>query len=120
MTELDRYRPPDYDNPTGPYSRWAFRTEPLLEQCGDQWVAWHPGRDWSVSAPSEDEALRPLQEVSIGRPGWYAEDEAVCARHLQDPIPGSYAMDIGVYNRLRETESIEDINAAFEKAEHYR
>jgi hypothetical protein len=120
MTELGNYRPPDYDSPTGPFSRWAFLSVAQVEQRGDQWVAWHPGRDWTVRAPTEDEALRRLQEASIGRPGWYAENEAVCARHLQEPIPGIYAMDIGLFNQLRESETDTDLDLAFEDAERYR
>jgi hypothetical protein len=121
MTELDKYRPPDYDNPTGPWSRWAFRTIPQFEQRGDQWVACQPGdEDFIVTAPTRDEAARKLREHSMARTDRYAHDEAIFARHLQDPIPGIYAMDIGVFNELRETESHESVNRAMEDAERYR
>lgn len=121
MTEqLDKYRPPDYDNPTGPFSRWAFQKVRQCEQRGDEWVAWYPGADWSVSAPTEHEAHKSLIEKDMHRRDRYASDEATFARHLENPIPGIYAMDIGVFNQLRETETEEDINAAFEVAERYR
>ncbi|MBV8181451.1 MAG: hypothetical protein JO045_22145 [Mycobacterium sp.] len=120
MTELDKYRPPDYDNPTGPYSRWAFHTEPQFEQRGRSWTAWYPGADWTVSAPSKQEAITKLRAESIRREDRYASDEAVAARHLQEPIPGIYAMDIGLYNELRETETDADLNRAFKEAERAR
>jgi hypothetical protein len=121
MTEqLDKYRPPNYDNPTGPFSRWAFMRVTQFEQRGDEWVAWSPGEDWTVSAPTKDEAARQLQEHDMRRSDLYAAREAIFARHLQEPIRGIYAMDIGVHNQLAETECDEDINAAFEVAERYR
>jgi hypothetical protein len=121
MTELDNYRPPDYNNPTGPFSRWAFRTYPQFERNGDgSWTAWYPGRDWSVSAPSKTEAINRLRDESIARTDRYATDEAVCARHLQTPIPGIYAMDVGLANELAETESQEDLQRAFVEAEAAR
>ncbi len=121
MTELDKYRPPDYDDPTaGPFSKWAFLTVPQFELSDGNWVAWYPGADWTVSAASKADAITRLRETAMRRSGRYTEDEAICARHLREPIPGIYAMDIGVCNELRETESEEDVNAAFIEAERYR
>ncbi len=41
--------------------RWAFRVRPETEQNETGWRAWYPGTDWSVSAPTEDEARKLLQ-----------------------------------------------------------
>ena len=120
MAELDKYRPPDYDNPTGPYSRWAFHTEPQFEQRGGSWTAWYPGTDWSVTASSKQEAITQLRTESIHREDKHVSHEAIAARHLQEPIPGIYAMDIGLYNQLRETETAADITRAFGEAERAR
>lgn len=120
MTELDKYRPPDYNNPTGPWSRWAFRTTPQWEHNSDgSWTVRPPGDD-PVTAPTKEDAATRMRERSLARPDHYAHDEAICARHLKDPIPGIYAMDIGVFNELRETESDDNINRAFEDAEAFR
>jgi hypothetical protein len=129
MTEdLDPYRPPDYDHPTNPYSRWAFYRLPQAEEGDDGWTAWNPGADWSVSASSKEEALQLLREEMEHRMragdkyGDYliAYSKDVDRRHLEQPIRGVYAMDIGLYNHLRETESRDDIARAFAEAEEQR
>lgn len=127
-TGLARYRPPDYDRPTGPYSRWSFHIEPQVERRADCWAAWYPGEDWSVTAAGKDEALQQLMDefsrrMSSGnRFGEYVDDytDRLCRRHLHDPVQGVYAMDVGVCNQLRETESDADIRRAFREAEEKR
>jgi hypothetical protein len=119
--ELDKYRPPDYDNPTGPFSRWAFLRITQFEQRDNEWVAWSPGEDFSVSAPTKEQAATRLREESMRRNDRYATNEAIFARHLHEPIPGIYAMDIGLYNELRELgESEADLSRAFHEAEQRR
>ena len=129
MAKLDKYRPPDYDSATGPYSRWAFQTEPQAKQAGQSWTAWYPGEEWTVSAPTKEEALQQLREEfglrrmqGGSRYGEYvfAYTEALHRRHLQEPVQGVYAMDIRLYNELRESESDADLKRAFYEAEQKR
>lgn len=124
----DTYRPSDYDSPTGPYSRWAFTIVPQAQRSGESWTAWYPGSDWSVTAGSKEEALQKLrsemdERLREGeRYGEYMSTytEAAHRMHLEKPIPGIYAMDIGLYNELRETEPDADLETVFREAEAKR
>lgn len=80
-----------------------------------------------IPAPSKEEALQRLRD-EFGRrlkdsgcsTQAFAFTDAVYRKHLQEPVPGVYAMDIGLYNELRETESDADLNRAFHEAEQRR
>ncbi|SPX94908.1 hypothetical protein [Mycobacterium xenopi] len=128
MATLDKYRPPDYDAPTNPHSRWAFHIEPQAQQTGQSWTAWYPGADWTVTAPTKEAALQQLRD-EFGRrlkeSGYsaraFAFTDALYRRHLQDPVQGVYAMDVGVYNELRELgETPADLQEGFHEAEDRR
>lgn len=103
--------------------RYAFHMEPQLKQGVGSWTAAYPAADWSVSAPSKEEALERLGEEFIRRqnigedPLAYAD--AVYRRHLREPIPGVYAIDNELYRELvRAPES--DRKFAIEEAERRR
>jgi hypothetical protein len=120
----DPYKPPDFDDPAaGPFSKWAFLSVPQFRQRGDgSWTAWPAGDDASrVTAATKDEAIAALGEAARAREDRQAHDAAIFATHLVKPITGIYAMPIETFLRLRETESVSDINTiAFPDAELYR
>ncbi len=103
--------------------RWAFQMEPIFTHDGESWTGCYPGADWSVSAPTEAEAREKLGEEFIRRqntgddPLGYAD--AIYLRHLQEPIPGVYAMDNEVYLQLRD-EPWTEHSRAFKEAEAKR
>ena len=103
--------------------QWAFQMEPIFTHDGESWTGCYPGADWSVSAPTEAEAREKLQAEFIRRqntgddPLGYAD--AVYLRHLQEPIPGVYAMDNEVYLQLRD-EPWTEHSRAFKEAEAKR
>jgi hypothetical protein len=84
--------------------RWAFRMTPQCERTGDGWRASYPGADWSVTAPSEEEARQKFAEEVTRRrnagenPKGF--EDAVYREHLRKPIPGVYAMDSELYRYL--------------------
>jgi hypothetical protein len=103
--------------------RWAFHMEPQVEQDGESWTASYPAFDWSVSAPSREEALQRLRDEFARRQnaGEIAPDyaDAVYLRHLREPIPGIYAMDNEVFLQLRD-EPWTTHRRAFKEAEEKR
>jgi hypothetical protein len=110
----------DEDNPL---LRWAFHMEPLFTHEGGSWTGSYPGADWSVSAPTEAEAREKLGEEFIRRQN-AGEDalayaDAVYLRHLQEPVPGVYAMDNEVYLELKD-EPWTEHGRAFKEAEQKR
>ena len=84
--------------------QWAFQIEPQFTKSGESWTGSYPGADWSVSAPTEEEARERLGEEFSRRqnagedPLAYAD--AIFLRHLQHPVPGVYAMDNELYREL--------------------
>ena len=84
--------------------RWAFRMTPQCERTDDGWRASYPGADWSVTAPSEEEARQKFAEEITRRrdagerPKGF--EEAVYREHLRKPIPGVYAMNSELYRYL--------------------
>jgi hypothetical protein len=105
---------------------FAFRMTPQFERIYDGWRASYPGSDWSVTAPSEEEARQKLVD-EVNRRRDAGEDpkafqEAVCRRHLQEPVPGVYAMDNELYRYVaRETGYDQDaLQEAFEESERRR
>ena len=113
----------EYDSPSNELMRWAFHMDPQVTQNGESWTASYPEADWSVSAPSREEALQRLGEEFIRRQNagenalGYAD--AVYLRHLQNPIPGVYAMDNEVFLQLRD-EPWTEHSRAFKEAEEKR
>lgn len=108
-------------SPTG----FAFHMEPQLQESDGRWTARYPEADWSVSGSSEDEARNQLREEFIRRQNAgedvlaYADD--VYVRHLQEPIPGVYAMNNELYRELLMAATAEaDVHRAFTEAEQKR
>jgi hypothetical protein len=107
----------------GPDRRYAFHLQPQLERSSGTWTARYPEADWSVSAPSKEQALQRLGEEFIRRqnagedPLAYAE--AVYRRHLRDPVPGVYAVDNELYRELVHAPE-SDRKRAIEEAERRR
>jgi hypothetical protein len=106
--------------------RFAFRMSPQCERTSDGWRAWYPGADWSVTAPTEEEARHKIaEEVSRRRNAGenpMAFQEAVYRQHLQEPIPGVYSMDNELYRHLiREVGYDQDaLQEVFEESERRR
>lgn len=103
--------------------QWAFQMEPVYTDDGESWTGSYPGADWSVSAPTEAEAREKLGEEFIRRQN-AGEDalayaDAVYLRHLQEPVPGVYAMDNEVYLELKD-EPWTEHGRAFKEAEAKR
>lgn len=103
--------------------QWAFQMEPVFTDDGESWTGSYPGADWSVSAPTEAEAREKLGEEFIRRQN-AGEDalayaDAVYLRHLQEPVPGVYAMDNEVYLQLKD-EPWTEHGRAFREAEAKR
>lgn len=94
----------DDDGSSNELMRWAFHMEPQVKHSGGSWTASYPEADWSVSAPSRQEALQRLGEEFIRRqnagedPLAYAD--AVYRRHLREPVTGVYAVDNELYREL--------------------
>lgn len=123
MTELNPgYYPPDYSDPdAGPFSKWAFHTVPQLVRHGEGWVAFSPRDDFRAKGRTRDEALMRLREHLMSLTDRQTHEASIFARHLQQAIPGIYALDIGLFHQLRETETNEDIETiAFPDSELYR
>ncbi|BCO35652.1 hypothetical protein MHEC_20850 [Mycobacterium heckeshornense] len=106
--------------------RFAFRMKPQFEHTTDGWRAWYPGSDWSVTAPSAEEARQKLV-AEVNRRREAGEDpkafqEAVYRKHLQEPVPGVYAMDNELYRYVaRETGYDQDaLQEVFEESERRR
>jgi hypothetical protein len=103
--------------------QWAFEMEPVFTQEGESWTGSYPGADWSVSAPTEAQAREKLGEEFIRRQN-AGEDalayaDAVYLRHLQEPVPGVYAMANEVYLQLKD-EPWTEHGRAFKEAEAKR
>lgn len=103
--------------------QWAFQMEPVFTDDGESWTGSYPGADWSVSALTEAEARQKLGEEFIRRQN-AGEDalgyaDAVYLRHLQEPVPGVYAMDNDVYLQLKD-EPWTEHGRAFKEAEAKR
>lgn len=102
-------------------TRYAFHMDPQYEECDGMWTARYPEADWSVCAPSKQEAHQRLGEEFIARqnagtdPLAYADD--IYRRHLGEPIPGVYAMDNELYRELLLGRSGEERKRAFAEAE---
>ncbi|MCG5434090.1 hypothetical protein LV457_17600 [Mycobacterium sp. MYCO198283] len=94
----------DGDHSADDLTKYAFDMEPQVEPGGDTWTAFYPGADWSVSAPSREQALHELRKEFIRRqnagqdPLAYAD--AVYRAHLREPIAGVYAVDNELYREL--------------------
>jgi hypothetical protein len=103
--------------------QWAFQMEPVFTDDGGSWTGSYPGADWSVSAPTEAEAREKLGKEFVRRQN-AGEDalgyaDAVYLRHLQEPVPGVYAMDNEVYLQLKD-EPWTEHGRAFKEAEAKR
>ena len=102
--------------------QWAFHVRPQTSFEEDHWVAWYPDARWRVSAESKDAALKQLSEEYLRRVNAGEDDsdysDAVRRAHLQQPIPGIYAMDAAAYSELRASQA--DLDTAFEDAERSR
>ncbi|ATA28110.1 hypothetical protein MLM_1470 [Mycobacterium lepraemurium] len=103
--------------------RWAFRVQPQTEQRNAAWQASYPGTDWSVSAPTEDEARQRLQEeVERRRAAGKDPFAAIYRRHLRETIPDVYAMDNALYHEVARKSGYDQnaLQQAFEEAERRR
>jgi hypothetical protein len=105
--------------------QYAFHATPLLEESGGWWTARYPHQDWTVSAATRDEALEQLKDEFMRRQNagdaGYAYADTVCLRHLEEPVPGIYAMDNDLYRELmHEGTAQADVMRAFEEAEERR
>lgn len=106
--------------------RFAFRLEPLCERTDEGWRVSYPGADWSVSAPTEEEARQKFAEEVTRRrdagenPSAFAE--TVYRRHLQEPVPGVYAMDSQLYRHLIREVGYDEyaLQQVFEESERRR
>ena len=103
--------------------RWAFRVRPETEQNETGWRAWYPGTDWSVSAPTEDEARMQLQkEVERRREAGRDPFTDIYRKHLREAIPGVYAMDNALYRAIARESGYDQnlLQQVFEEAERRR
>ena len=115
--------PSDDDPSSNELMRYAFHMEPQVSESGGSWTACYPEADWSVSAPSREQALGRLGEEFTRRQN-AGEDalayaDAVYRRHLREPVPGVYAMDNELYRKLLR-EPWTEHQRAFEEAERRR
>jgi hypothetical protein len=113
---------PDEADSSNILRQYAFHADPLLEESSGWWMARYPHQDWSVSAATKDEALEKLKDEFIRRQNAGKADftyaDTVCLRHLEEPVPGIYAMDNELYRELvREGTAQADMMRAFEEAE---
>jgi hypothetical protein len=103
--------------------RWAFRLRPETEQTETGWRAWYPGADWSMTAPTEEEARQQLQE-EVERRRQAGEDPFadIYRKHLRDAIPGVYAMDNALYREVARKSGYDQnaLQQVFEEAERRR
>ena len=103
--------------------RWAFRVRPETEQNETGWRAWYPGADWSVSAPTEDEARKQLQkEAERRRQAGQDPFTDIYRKHMRETIPGVYAMDNALYREVARKSGYDQnvLQQVFEEAERRR
>ncbi|MBV8863653.1 MAG: hypothetical protein JO082_04605 [Mycobacterium sp.] len=103
--------------------QWAFHIEPWFTHDGESWTGTYPNADWSVSAPTEEEAHDKLGAEFIQHQNAGEDDlayaNAVMLRHLRKPVPGMYAMANELYLELKD-EPRADMDRAFKEAEAKR
>jgi hypothetical protein len=104
-------------------SRYVFLVEPqVLHTGGDNWVAWYPHTQWSVTAATEANAHEDLRVNFAERS--HIEYHMQVARefyeqHLAAPIPGIHAMDAELYDHLKDGPQAV-LDAAFAESERRR
>jgi len=104
------------------YQQYATHIRPLITQTsGQQWRAQYPGVDWHVTAGSEEAAgdqitKEALRRLDAGEPDAQPPHDLL-KRHLEQPIPGVYALDRELFLYLRDHAGHAEIQRAFEEAE---
>lgn len=107
------------------YQQYATHIRPLITQTSDhKWRAQYPGVDWHVTADSEQAAgdaitEEALRRLDAGQPDAQPPHDLL-KRHLQQPIPGVYALDRELFLYLRGRAGTAETQHAFEEAERRR
>jgi hypothetical protein len=107
------------------FEHYAVYLLPLTTQLDDgRWRAQYPDTDWFVTADSAEDAGSLIAEEAIRRRHFgepdYQPSEDLLQRHLQNPIPGVYALDTELFVYLRTAGKRAELDAAFEEAERRR
>jgi hypothetical protein len=90
----------------------GFYCRPQVEQLQDgTWRGRYPTADWSVVAEDRKSAIEQLKLEEQRRvreqPGYMAEQYRAMRRHLIAPIPGVYAFEKEVGERIRQSPNAE-------------
>jgi hypothetical protein len=107
------------------YEQYATHIRPIITQTDDQkWRAQYPGLDWHVTADSEQAAgdeisKEALRRYDAGEPDAQPPQDLL-KRHLENPIPGVYALDRELFLHLRANAGVTETQRAFEEAERRR
>jgi hypothetical protein len=88
----------------------------------DNWVAWYPHTQWSVTAATEADAREDLRVTFAERS--HIEYHLQVAlefyeQHLAAPIPGMHAMDAELYDHLKDGPQAV-LDTAFAESERWR
>lgn len=111
------------DDPNDPLARYVFLVEPQVVHTGvDDWVAWYPNAQWSVTATTEAGAHEQLRATFAERQ--HIEYHRQVARefyeqHLTTAIPGMHAMDAELYDQLKDAPRAV-LDAAFAESDRFR
>ncbi|MEM6107406.1 hypothetical protein AAHS21_14355 [Mycobacterium sp. 050272] len=107
------------------YRQYAIHVRPIIAPAGDQrWRAQYPGVNWHVIADSEHAVGDAITKEALRRHDTGQPDAQpprdLLRRHLQQPIPGVYALDRELFLYLRSHFGQLETQQAFEEAERRR
>ncbi len=107
------------------YEQYATHIRPLITETSDnRWRAQYPGVDWHIVADTEEAAgdeisKEALRRLDAGEPNAQPPHDLL-KRHLNQPIPGVYALDRELFLYLRSHAGHSETQQAFEEAERRR
>lgn len=113
------------DELTAHYQQYATHFRPIITKTPDnRWRAQYPEVQWYVVADTQaaaGEAIleEALRRIDAGDPHAQPPHD-ILARHLQQAIPGVYALDQELFLYLRTHAGVTETQAAFEEAERRR